>query len=474
MRVQPWSSRLPAPHWLGLLLLLEVPFLGRRPLFRDEVQTQEAARKTPGALWGALHHLDAPVGAYYAMVHVWTQVSGSDTWLRLPSLLAVAGAVALTVLTAERLGGRRAGLVTGLLLLANPATWVFGGYARPYGLALCVAAGTLLLVLTAPRRAGLLLVLGTLTLYLQGMFVLLLLGELFWLLRAKERRAALALVVAMALWLPLALFSTTQSVMTSWIPHTAPGPLLDYVRELFGTSGALSALALLVWAAAAVLARRRRDLLPLLLLGTVPVVVLAAAGLVAHVLGGRYALYAVLVVALALGLAATTLGIRSLRPLLAALLVLALGNVANAARSTHVQEDLPAAAAWLVDHDRTGDGLLYSPDWARAAFLPSLEGVDAEVARQDLSADTGTDRSRLGSFYLAERSADEIRAALGSHPRLWVVGYDADDWRPTPNTGGDVVTGQLADWTVVCRQSFGQITVRLLSAPTAAPTECAA
>lgn len=457
MRTGPVS-----PRWLGLVLLVQVPLLGHRPLVRDEVQTLEAARKSPGALWDALHHLDAPVGPYYALMHLWTQASESPAWLRLPSLLGLVGAVVLTVLTAERLAGRRAGLVTGLLLLANPATWVFGGIARPYGLALCAAAATLLIVLTRPRQVGPLLVVATVMLLLQGMFVLLVLAELTWLWWARERRAALALVGAVALWLPLGLVSTTQTVMTSWIPLTGPRPLLDYVAELFGSTGALAALALLTWGAFAVLGRRR----DLLLLAAGPVVVLAAAGAFAHVLGGRYVLHAVLVVAVALGVASA----RVPRAALVVLVALALGNAVQWARTDWVQEDLPSAAAWLVAHDRPGDGLLYSPDHARAGFLPALEAADDGVARQDLAADVTVDRRRLGDFYLHDRPADEIRGELARRTRLWVVGYAGDSWRPTPNTGSDLVAG--LDWQVVCTRSFGQLRVQLLVAPGTAPTDC--
>lgn len=459
------ARRWPSPRWLALLLLLELPFLGHMPLVRDEVQSHEAARKTLGALWSSLHHLDAPVGPYYALLHFWIKVSESPTWMRLPSLLGVAGAIALTIWTAERLAGARAGLVTGLLLLANPASWVFASIARPYGLALCLAAATLLVTLTAPQRKLLLLVLATAMVVLQGMFVLLLVAELLWLWRARERDAALAVFSAMVLWLPLAVVSSTQSVMTSWIPHTAPVPLAEYVHELFGSTGVLSGIALVAWAAVAVVARPGPDTRPLLLVAAGPVVVLALAGVVAHVLGGRYVLHALLVVALVLGVAAASRPVAASRLLLGALLVLSLDNVVHQARTDFVQEDLPSAAAYLVAHDQPSDALLYSPDHARAAFLPEIETADPGVASQDLSADSTTDRRRLGSFYLPERSTAEIKTALKQHPRVWVIGYKDDEWRPTPNTGGDIATHDLAGWTLQSTETFGQIRLQLFTAP---------
>src|SRR3954447_13953784 len=96
------------PAWLSLVLLAELPFLGRRPLVRDEVVSSEAGRRTLGALWDALHHIDAPLGLYYLLLHPWLEVSTSATWERLPSLLAMVAAVAVLTVTATRLGGRRA------------------------------------------------------------------------------------------------------------------------------------------------------------------------------------------------------------------------------------------------------------------------------------------------------------------------------------------------------------------------------
>jgi hypothetical protein len=297
------------------------------------------------------------------------------------------------------------------------------------------------------------------------MFVQLLVAELRWLWRARERDAALAVFSAMVLWLPLAVVSSTQSVMTSWIPHTAPVPLAEYVHELFGSTGVLSGIALVAWAAVAVVARPGPDTRPLLLLAAGPVVVLALAGVVAHVLGGRYVLHALLVVALVLGVAAASRPVAASRLLLAALLLLSLDNVVHQARTDFVQEDLPSAAAYLVAHDQPSDALLYSPDHARAAFLPEIETADPGVASQDLSADSTTDRRRLGSFYLPERSAAEIRTALKQHPRVWVIGYKDDEWRPTPNTGGDIATHDLAGWTLQSTETFGQIRLQLFTAP---------
>lgn len=462
------QSRWSTPRWLAALVLLQVPLLGHEPLVRDEVQSDEAARKTLGALWSALHHLDAPLGLYYGFLHFWIKVSDSALWLRLPSLLAMAGAVAVAIWTAERMGGSRSGLVTGLLLLANPATWYFAADARPYALALLCAAVTLWIVLTAQHHSVVLFAFATLTVYLQGLFSLLLVVEALWLLRARQKRSLVALVASLVVWFPMAIASSSESMMTSWIPHTSPLSLAEAVHELFGSAGLLSGVAALVWIATAVVTRPRADLRRVLLLALVPAVVLASAGIVMHVLGGRYVLYVILIVAVVLGAAAGgTTDSREgvVRLVLGALVLLTVANVTVRALTPYTQDDLPAAAAWLVAHDQPGDGLLYSPDHARAAMLPDLQAASPRVADQDVSADDSQDRRHLGSFYLPERSSNQIEQALQTHTRVWVIGYPNDAWRPTPNTGGDIASRDLRSWRLTTTRIFGQIRLQLYTAP---------
>ena len=455
--------RLPHPAWLAAVLLAELPVLGHRPLVRDEVISSEAGEKTVSALWHAVGHIDAPLGCYYLLLHPWVQVSTSATWLRLPSLLGMIVAVAVVTTTATRLGGRRAGLLTALVLLANPATWMFATFARPYSLALAAAAVTLHVVLAAPRRAVLLGVAAALTLYLQGLFVLLLVAEGLLVLSRRQWRLAVALTAGGLLWLPLALKTTQQTDMTSWIPLTAPGSIASQTHELFGSDGALSGAALLVWLVLLAWSVRGGRPREVLLLGAVPVAVLIALGLVIHVLGGRYALYLLLTTALALGLA---LAARDRVPLAVpvVLCLLAVASFGYEATLSYRQEDLPAAGAWLAAHDRPGDVLLFDPDYSRIGFLRTLDDTPGLDAR-DMALLPVTDVRKAGTFYLPEQSVAQIREDLAGLDRVWVLGYPGDDWRPTANPSGDVVGTTLKDWTVSSDKGFGQFHVRLLVRP---------
>jgi mannosyltransferase len=449
------------PALLSLVLLLELPWLGHRPLVRDEVISLEAGQRHLGALWAALHKIDAPVGLYYFLLHPWLQISTAAFWARLPSVLAMAGAVAVLTLTAERCGGRRAATLTALVLLANPATWAYATYARPYAMALLTAAVTLHVVLAAPRRAVLLFIAAVLTLYLQAMFVLLLIAEGIVALRRRAWHLVAALVAAGVLWLPLAFAMLSQTEMTSWIPLTSPSAIATEAHDLFGADGFVSVIGALLWVGLVVVALRGRLPRDVFLLGALPAATLVVAGFGLHVLGARYALYVVLTTGLALGLA---LAQRQAVPraLLAALGVMALASLVHEATLDYRQEDLPAAAAYIGAHDAAGDLLLYDPDYARAGMLP----FTSHLVARDVAALPERDVNAVRALYLPEESESTLSRQVTAGHRIWVVGYPGNTWKPTDDPTDRVVRADLTAWRVVDEHSFGEVHVRLLERPT--------
>ena len=79
---------------------------------------------------------DAGLEPYYLFLKLWSLASQSHLWLRLPSVLAMAGAVTGVWSLAPRLVGRGAALPAAALMLCFPATTRFGQYARPYAFAI--------------------------------------------------------------------------------------------------------------------------------------------------------------------------------------------------------------------------------------------------------------------------------------------------------------------------------------------------
>jgi mannosyltransferase len=100
-----------------------------------------------------LHNIDAVLGIYYFGLHLWMAVFGdSATSMRLPSVIAMAGAAAVVALIGRRLGGGVAGLASGLIFAVVPSVSRYAQEARPYAFATFFAALATLMFLRAMER----------------------------------------------------------------------------------------------------------------------------------------------------------------------------------------------------------------------------------------------------------------------------------------------------------------------------------
>lgn len=148
------------PVWLPpalLTLAVTLTDVTGAQLWRDELATWSAATRPLGDLVRLAGTIDAATGPYYLLMHFWVAGAGdSVAALRLPAVLAMTTAAALTALLGDRLYGRPAGLLAGLLFAVLPSTSRYGQEARPYALAtaLAVLATLLLVVAVAPVPAG--------------------------------------------------------------------------------------------------------------------------------------------------------------------------------------------------------------------------------------------------------------------------------------------------------------------------------
>jgi mannosyltransferase len=137
----PRSGRPPAAlrRWLPVavpgLLMLALGLLGctRSVLSWDEIATADAAHRSVGQIWNLAHHIDAVFSPYYWAMHGWTSLFGDSVLsLRLPSILAMSAAAALTGELGRRLLGATAGTVAGALLCLIPNISRYAAEARPY------------------------------------------------------------------------------------------------------------------------------------------------------------------------------------------------------------------------------------------------------------------------------------------------------------------------------------------------------
>jgi hypothetical protein len=152
----PWTLPELLPPLL-LLVLGTVLLLPGHGLWYDELFTAEVGRVPLRELLAAVvegrgttsYLADVPPSynaPYYVVVHAWMALPGlgGDTSLRVLSLLASAGGLALITRAIARLGGRGAGVLTGIVLAASPLLLVQSVEARSYGLAVLATGGAVL------------------------------------------------------------------------------------------------------------------------------------------------------------------------------------------------------------------------------------------------------------------------------------------------------------------------------------------
>jgi mannosyltransferase len=128
---------------------------GTHPLHGDEYATWHAASLDPAGLGRLIQHKDVVQAPYYALMHAWIGVFGdSELSLRLPSVLALAGAAYLVTVLGFRLADRTSGYAAGTLLLLVPSMTDLAQYARGYALAVLLAVASTLAFLSARRVRG--------------------------------------------------------------------------------------------------------------------------------------------------------------------------------------------------------------------------------------------------------------------------------------------------------------------------------
>jgi len=246
--------------WLAptvLMATLGLSRLGWPGLWADELATWGMTTSTWSQMFAVLGHFDAVIGPYYLMIRCWAEIFGtSDAALRLPSVIAMTAAVALTARVGTRLATPRVGLLAGLLLALLPTTTRYAQEARPYAFTVFAAAlATLLLVraLERPRPGRLIAYACALSFVgLCSAVAIILVGAHGCLVLLTRRAAFPRWMVCAALGvlpvIPILLLGAQQRTQVSWIPPTNLDRLAGFPQALFGlgvVAGVLLALALL-------------------------------------------------------------------------------------------------------------------------------------------------------------------------------------------------------------------------------------
>jgi mannosyltransferase len=240
---------------LGVLLLLP-----GHALWFDELFTAEVARLPLGEIVSAIVHgtgttsyLDGVPPSYnapyYLVVHLWTSLPGlgGDTSLRVLSLLATAGGLALVTRAVSRLTGWATGVLAGTVLACSPLVLEQAVEARSYGLAV-LATGSALLGLVRwlqqPPRGLVLFGLAGAAMGLAHWYAVTVLAAFVVAALVLRGRRAVPVVVLGA----LATLPTFGFVALALLNGTGA----RNAEHLHDTGGLLSALALDAWSARSV------------------------------------------------------------------------------------------------------------------------------------------------------------------------------------------------------------------------------
>ena len=375
------------PWWLlppAVLAVLGGWLVARRYGFwYDELYTAEVAPEGLGRLFdafvrgdGTIAYLrDAPPSynfPYYVVAHLWlalTPFGADEVGLRLLSLVAMTGAVAVFTRAVTRLGDRRTGLVAGLVMATNPFVVAYSAEARGYALALLAVS---VAALGLARWLD-----GEPSLWLYGVaaaaaglahwFALLVPAALAVAAVVLRRRRAVPVVIVSAVAAVPAL-----AVVATALANGVGGSGAEWIRDVglavprlvlrSWVAGSWFLLVPMVVAVAVGAAQRGRARTVALCWVALPVAAVTVGGLFRPVYVDRYLLPAVvgLAVLAALGVAACPPRWRTvaLAGLLAPALVVTAGNVVRGPR-----EDVRGAVALVAAHHRPGEPVVAAARW---------------------------------------------------------------------------------------------------------------
>ena len=362
---------------------------------------------------------------YYVFAWIARQVSSSEVVLRVPSVIAMAGATYLLYVLGTRLFDRRTALLAAALFPTLPAVAFAAGDARPYAMALVALIGSAVALVSwlesGRWRHGVLYAISLVaTVYLHYLIAVALLAQVvfvtrFGLKNSKVRPRQALGVAGVALLLTLPLASNALHVLSQRSVLSNPNPT-SAISVLSRMAPPLILAAVILPVGAVALLKRRAIKLPRPREASLLFVVAWAVGPFAVLLAlswftstdavvSRYFLSTAPAIALLLAVAVSTLTETRARYVAVAFgVVAALGF----ARAAHTTEDWRAAAA---AERRIADNR--TPVILFSGFIESKQAawlVDPERA----------------SYLNAPASAYPLRGRV--HPGPWDLGAEEQDY----------------------------------------------
>ncbi|OIJ87001.1 hypothetical protein BIV24_25455 [Streptomyces colonosanans] len=459
------------------MLTLGLWGLDRGGMWRDEAVTFQVARRSMAQIWHLLGSVDAVHGLYYLLMHLVLAVRPGEVLLRLPSVFGAAVAAGLVAALGTRLCRPRVGLWAGLLYAITPMVGHYAQEGRSYALVAAGGAGATLLLVRAVQGSstptgvrwwpyGVVL---AATCLLHEFAVLVLLAHACTLALARVpwrvwRGWLCAAGAAVAVLLPLVLFSRGQAAQVAWLAVPDGSSVEGLVRQFAGPDQVVLGPYLVLMALGVRARGPQRGVslagvaLPLLV---VPPMVLMGVSQFRPLYDDRYVLYALagapLLAAAGAERVAGAVGrlraggtrrdsrVRApyalSRRVGAALLgVLAVCGVLvvqfpllRADRSAaNRPDDLAAMSAVVGREVRPGDPVLFLPSLERRsalAYPADFRGIRDVALKVPAAAD--------GTLYGREVGAGELRRRLGRLAYVWVVSEPyvlRSSWTPWNST----------------------------------------
>lgn len=419
-------ERLGVPLWLPpslLAALVALVDVSGWSLWYDEVATYSAIDRSIPDLLRMLGNIDAALGFWYLLLHLWSLVAGTSEFaLRVPSVAATAAAVAITTLIGRRLGGRSTAVGAGIILALTPMlTSHHAQEARPYALAVLLACLSTWLLLIADERRGVRWWVGygaaVAALGLTHFLALVILpAHLAWCALGDRRRTlgSWVLTTSIALVAPTVVvaISLGQGGVWDWIQPVTVETLLRVPVVSVGDGSLGWLLVGFGFAGIGALTFRGRALLAGWLLGP-PIALLVLSVVVRPMFVERYLLFAAPALALlaAIGLGRT----RLLLPGLLLVTALAIPAAMHWRDRPGRFEDYRGAASWLLARAQPDDVIVYEGQRYQLGFRYELrDAVDPPTDLRSLgtAADDG---------WLAEPMREPSADLLEGRGRIWVV-----------------------------------------------------
>ena len=407
-----------------------------------------------------------PMMPYYLLMRGWTELAGtSDAALRLPSVLAAAGAVGVVGRLGTRLLTPLAGLLAGLLLAVVPAMSRYAQEARPYTMAmLAVALSALALLRATEKPSAWRFVAYGAAVALVGVMHLVALSIVLahgaWIVATRRDlllKWAIAAAVACLPTVPLAWYGMQQRDAVAWIANSPASQPLAFFGGLFGP---LSVMTVVAGVALLSLTTRAKPLMAILW-ATVPLVAVYLAGLqLGSVWLPRYMMFVIPAWVL---LAAITMVRSSIASAVAVLALVALvGLPSQRDARMEAGHGLAArqAAKIISDGYQPGDAIVYGTTGGGLLTTPR-DLVDHYVPADRRPNEPLLFRPPRYKGQALPILCRDVAGCLKNPPRIWIVRLGSPA-NPVNNVGPgyDVV---LRNYVVQQRWNPKGLTIALLT-----------